>query len=64
MIFKEKYLKKKDYVEEKREGLKKAVDNLDKRYKNHEVEREPFLKLLDVFSKRHIKLLKENKKDK
>jgi len=50
------------YVEEAREGLEKAVANLDKRYKNGEIERDRFLEKLNVFAKRRKKLDAEVKK--
>ena len=63
MIYKNNKFDQKDYVEEKKEGIRKAVKNLDKRYKNKEIERENFLDILKIFSKRQKLLLRKTKKN-
>ena len=53
MIIKNRFQEKIDILEEESEGIRKAVSNLDKRYKNNEIERDKFLKQAKAFAKQH-----------
>ena len=54
MIIKKDYLNRStNYLEEEKKGLNKAIENLDKRYKDNQIERENFLKNLKIFEKRN-----------
>ena len=46
-----------------KEGINKAINNFEKRFKNKEVERTDFLKGLEGFSKKQIDLNKRIDKD-
>ena len=53
MIIKKDYMNRKiDYLQEERKGLDKAVNKLDERYKNNEIDKDNFYKQLNVFTKR------------
>ncbi|MBR3660669.1 MAG: hypothetical protein IKN63_02065 [Bacilli bacterium] len=59
MIIKKDYLNlDNNYLEQEKEGLNKAIENFDKRFKNKEVEREKFLKGLDEFAKKQVDINK------
>jgi len=63
MIIENKFFKsEKDYLLEQKEGLKKAIDNLDSRFKKDQIDREKFLKQNAEFAKRQEKLNKEFEK--
>ena len=63
MIIKNDFFNKdKNYLERERDGLRKSIDKLDKRFKNSEVDREKFLKQNLEFAKRHKKLNKRIEK--
>ena len=62
MIIKKDYLNNNNYLQREKEGLNKAIENFDKRFKNNEVERSNFLKGLDDFSKKQIDLNKRIEK--
>lgn len=62
MIIKKDYLNNNNYLQREKEGLNKAIENFDKRFKNNEVERSNFLKGLDNFSKKQIDLNKRIEK--
>ena len=51
-----------DYLQKEKEGLIKAVEKLDKRFKNNEVDREKFLKQNEIFAKRHAEINKKIEK--
>lgn len=53
---------KKDYLQEEKEGLNRAVLNLDKRFKKNEIDREKFLKQNLEFAKRQVELNKKQEK--
>ncbi|MBQ8892388.1 MAG: hypothetical protein IJ068_05975 [Bacilli bacterium] len=64
MIIKKDYLNKNNnYLEMEKEGLEKAINNFDKRFKNKEIERTNFLKGLEEFSKKQIDLNKRINKE-
>lgn len=52
----------KNYLEREKEGLKKSIDKLDKRFQNSEIDREKFLKQNLEFAKRHKELNKKIEK--
>jgi len=55
MIFDKNYLerdKHKEYVQLEKEGLQRAVSNLEKRYQNGQIERQNFMKGLNNFAKK------------
>ena len=53
MIIKKDYINREfDYLQEERKGLDKAINKLDERYKNKEIEKDNFYKQLYVFTKR------------
>ena len=59
MIIKKDYLNRgNNYLQQEKEGLNKAIENFDKRFKNNEVEREKFLKGLDEFAKKQVDINK------
>jgi len=59
MIIRKDYLnRERDYLQEEKKGLNKAIENYDKRFKNNEIEREDFLKGLEGFTKKQIDLNK------
>lgn len=59
MIIKNNFnLQKEDYLEKEKEGLDKAINKLDERFKNDAVSREKFLKQNEVFAKRQADLKK------
>ena len=59
MIIRNDYLNQdRNYLQEEKKGLNKAIDNFDKRFKNNQVERENFLKGLDEFAKKQKDLNK------
>lgn len=59
MIIKNNFnLQKEDYLEKEKEGLDKAINKLDERFKNDAVSREKFLKQNEVFAKRQANLKK------
>lgn len=63
MIIKNDFFNKdKNYLERERDGLRKSIDKLDKRFKNSEVDREKFLKQNLEFAKRHKELNKRIEK--
>ena len=51
-----------DYLQKEKEGLIKAVEKFDKRFKNNEVDREKSLKQNEVFAKRHAEINKKIEK--
>lgn len=51
-------LQKEDYLKKEKEGLDKAINKLDERFKNDAVSREKFLKQNEVFAKRQADLKK------
>ena len=51
-----------DYLKKEKEGLMKAVNKLDERFKNNEVDREKFLKQNEEFAKRHVEINKKIEK--
>ena len=59
MIIKNNFnLQKEDYLKKEKEGLDKAINKLDERFKNDAVSREKFLKQNEVFAKRQADLKK------
>ncbi len=65
MIINKDYLnKERNYLEEERKGLEKAINRLDERFQNKEIERDKFFKDLNVFTKRGEELKKRMEKDK
>lgn len=59
MIIKNNFnLQKEDYLRKEKEGLDKAINKLDERFKNDAVSREKFLKQNEVFAKRQADLKK------
>lgn len=59
MIIKNDYLnRERDYLEDEKKGLNKAIENYDRRFKNNEIERDNFLKGLEEFSKKQININK------
>lgn len=59
MIIKKDYLNRDDnYLQREKDGLNKAIENFDKRFKNNEVDRTNFLKGLAEFSKKQMDLNK------
>ena len=63
MIIKNDYLNRKtNYLQMEKEGLNKAINNFEKRFKNKELERTDFLKGLEDFSKKQIDLNKRIEK--
>ena len=59
MIIKNNFnLQKEDYLKIEKEGLDKAINKLDERFKNDAVSREKFLKQNEVFAKRQADLKK------
>ena len=53
MIIKKDYMNRKiDYLQEERKGIDKAVNKLDERYQNKEINKDNFYKQLSVFTKR------------
>ena len=55
MIFNKNYLerdKQKEYLQLEKEGLQRAVSNLEKRYQSDQVERKDFFDGLNTFAKR------------
>lgn len=59
MIIKNNFnLQKEDYLKKEKEGLDKAINKLDERFKNDAVSREKFLKQNEVFAKRQSDLKK------
>ncbi len=59
MIIKNNFnLQKEDYLKKEKEGLDKAINKLDERFKNDAVSREKFLKQNEVFVKRQADLKK------
>ena len=64
MIIKKDYINREiDYLQEERKGLDKAINKLDERYQNKEIEKDNFYKQLDVFTKRGEDLKKRMGKD-
>ena len=64
MIIKKDYMNRKiDYLQEERKGLEKAVNKLDERYQNKEIEKDNFYKQLNVFTKRGEDLRKRIDKE-
>ena len=64
MIIKKDYMNRKiDYLQEERKGLDKAVNKLDERYKNNEIDKDNFYKQLNVFTKRGEDLRKRIDKE-
>jgi len=64
MIIKKDYINREfDYLQEERKGLDKAINKLDERYKNNEIEKDNFYKQLDVFTKRGEDLKKRMDKN-
>ena len=64
MIIKKDYINREfDYLQEERKGLDKAINKLDERYKNNEIEKDKFYKQLDVFTKRGEDLKKRMDKN-
>lgn len=60
MIIKNNFnLQKEDYLKKEKEGLDKAINKLDERFKNDAVSREKFLKQNEVFAKRQADLKKK-----
>ena len=51
-----------DYLKKEKEGLIKAVQKFDQRFKNNEVELENFLKQNEKFAKRHSEINKKIEK--
>ena len=63
MIIKKNYLDRgPDYLQEEKEGLDKAIKNLDRRFQNKEIDRDDFFKDLNVFQKRSEDLKKRMEK--
>ena len=63
MIIKNDFFNKEnDYLQKEKEGLIKAVEKFDKRFKNQEVDREKFLKQNEIFAKRHAEINKKIEK--
>lgn len=58
MIIKNDFNKIPDYNQMKRDGLNKAVDNFNKRFKEGMVERENFIKQNHEFAKKQQELKK------
>lgn len=59
MIIKNNFnLPKEDYLKKEKEGLDKAINKLDERFKNDAVSREKFLKQNEEFAKRQADLKK------
>lgn len=64
MIIKKDYINREfDYLQEERKGLDKAINKLDERYKNNEIEKDNFYKQLGVFTKRGEDLKKRMDKN-
>lgn len=59
MIIKNNFNENKNIYEETKKGLDDAVYNLDKRFKNGEIDREKFLKQNNEFAKRQQELAKK-----
>ena len=51
-----------DYVKESRDSIRRGVDNLDKRYQNHELSIDSVKKIADTYAKRQESINKEEKK--
>ena len=64
IINKDYWNKERNYLEEERKGLEKAINRLDERFQNKEIERDKFFKDLNVFTKRGEELKKRMEKDK
>lgn len=63
MIIKKDYLNRENnYLQREKEGLNKAIENFDRRFKNNEVDRSNFLNGLNEFSKKQIDLNKRIEK--
>ena len=59
MIIKNNFnLQKEDYLKKEKEGLDKAINKLDERFKNDAVSREKFLKQNELVAKRQAYLKK------
>ena len=52
----------KNFLEQEKIGLNKAIENFDKRFKNHEMERNTFLKGMEEFSEKQKDLNKRIEK--
>lgn len=52
MIIKNDFFKDRNYLQEEKEGLDRAVENFNKRYKKGEVKKENFLKQNEEYAKR------------
>lgn len=52
MIIKNDFFKDRNYLQEEKEGLNRAVENFNKRYKKGEVKKENFLKQNEEYAKR------------
>ncbi len=64
MRIKDDYLnQKRNYLEEEKKGLDRAIQNLDKRFKNNEIERDQFFKDLKIFKERGDDLKKRMEKN-
>ena len=51
-----------DYLKQEQDGLKRAIDKLDKRFQNNEVDRETFFKGMENFALKQQDLNKRKDK--
>lgn len=64
MIIKKDYINREpNYLQEERKGLDKAINKLEERYQNKEIEKDNFYKQLNVFTKRGEDLKKRMDKN-
>lgn len=62
MIIKNDFFKDRNYLQEEKEGLDRAVENFNKRYKKGEVKKENFFKQNEEFARRQKELTEKIKK--